>query len=89
LRLQQELEDFDVERYLGDTMAVQEDELYIEAMRMEPHWSHQWQRYLQLLSNKSAGDVIENAGVQDGFDGFTESENEIMTKLPRKVRCVD
>lgn len=64
---------------------VDDDELYMEAMRMEPHWSHQWQRYLKIHSAKIVDAKVEDDSVKDGFDGFTEEENEIMTKLPRRV----
>ena len=63
----------------------EEDDLYGEAMGMEPHWAGQWDRYLAIA--RSAEGLAKSTD-DDGFEGFTAVETEAMAKLPRRVSDV-
>ena len=99
MRLMQEFEAFDEERYLGDYFGASEDMLYLEAKQMDVHWhshascqSNRSCRYLSEMQKivkmteamKNLNTTSKCAGFDDCDQFFTQSERDLLMKLPNR-----
>lgn len=71
---------FNPERYLAGFVGVEQDFVYVEAMRFIPHWEMQWFNW------------SEETTPDDAFDqmgGFNDAECDVMqNKLPRRTYLI-
>jgi protein SHQ1 len=105
LRISSENQQFDPERYLGDSEGGEDDPIFLEAMAYKPFHVLQWDSW---KSNKVKNQADPTHGPREGISsetaqpvdprvtafarvgGFTEAEQEVLTnKLPRKEYLID
>ena len=97
MRLMQELEGFDEDRYLGDYFGASEDMLYLEAKHMDVHWHSTHATSGQSI--RSSNDISESQEIKEmteamhklsttttnGFENcnqfFTQDERDLLLRL--------
>ena len=100
MRLMQELEGFDEDRYLGDYFGASEDMLYLEAKHMDVHWHSTHATSGQSI--RSSNDISESQEIKEmteamhklsttttnGFENcnqfFTQDERDLLLRLSNR-----
>lgn len=87
LREQHENVSFDMDRYILDYLHVDEDMLYQAACSFVPKWKNKKPVRLSTIQEQ---DTIENAmDTLSLSDAFTDTENEILRRLPNREYLLD
>ncbi len=97
LRVHQENKLFDANRYLGDLFGSEDDEIYQQAISLEPFWIEQWR---VLIKKEKDSDLEIPSNVQERkqkwreesfqeIGGFTDQEEESLTSsIKRKEHLI-